>query len=258
MPPGPVRHNRPSFAQGRPEHGVVRLEVTKSGRRRVVPRRQAPSHPFLSTRPAGTEFPLASFRKATTARRSPGAAPLVTRLKAVGGRVTMGMWFKEWLRVGAVNAGLGNQGDAREQARSRNLLGIVLGVLLVLPGLGACTPAMPVSGEAGLPATVSPPAGPWPRELTSGDNTFSVFQPQYDRWEQGRLRRPVGGGGGEPSVAGAPVRGDLVHGPDPGRQGDAAGHARGPDCLQGRFPDRAGRRGRLRSRRSSAPSRRRR
>jgi hypothetical protein len=138
------------------------------------------------------------------------------------------MWFKEWLRVGAVIAcfgsllwllverdvglpallrsaawglvvwigcgliwlglqfGQGHQ-DAREQSRSRNLLGVVLCVLLVLPGLAACTPAMPVSGGAGLPATASPPAGPWPRELTSGDDTFSVFQPQYDRWEQGRL-----------------------------------------------------------------------
>src|SRR5258706_6598816 len=46
---------------------------------------------------------------------------------------------------------------------------------------------MRVSGEAALPARVEPPPGPWPRELTSGDNTFSIFQPQYDRWEQGRL-----------------------------------------------------------------------
>src|SRR5260370_13850130 len=46
---------------------------------------------------------------------------------------------------------------------------------------------MPVSGLAARPARVEPPPGPWPRELTSGDNTFSIFQPQFERWEQGRL-----------------------------------------------------------------------
>ena len=98
----------------------------------------------------------------------------------------MGSWFREWLRVGAVVALLGRK-NAREQWRSRRLLGVVLCVLLVAPGLAACTTAMPVSGQAALPAMVEPPAGPWPRELTSGDNTFSIFQPQYERWEQGRL-----------------------------------------------------------------------
>src|SRR6266446_5825525 len=134
----------------------------------------------------------------------------------------MGMSFGEWLRVGAAMAFLGSvlwllaeravdlpavlrsaawglvvwigcgliwlglqygQGheDACTQWRSRKRLGVVLCVLLVLPGLAACTTAMSVSGEVALPA------GPWPRELTSGDNTFSIFQPQYDRWEQGRL-----------------------------------------------------------------------
>src|ERR1700730_13895817 len=140
----------------------------------------------------------------------------------------MGMWFREWLRVGAVIACLGSllwllaerdvglpallrsaawglvvwigcgliwlglqygQGhaDARGQWRRGKLLGVALGVLLVLPGLAACTTAMPISGAAALPGMVEPPAGPWPRELTSGDNTFSIFQPQYERWEQGRL-----------------------------------------------------------------------
>src|SRR3984893_11249753 len=140
----------------------------------------------------------------------------------------MGMWFREWLRVGAVIACLGSllwllaerdvglpallrsaawglvvwmvsgliwlgrqdgQGhaDARAQGRRRKLLGVALGVLLVLPGLAACTPPMRVSGAAALPAMVEPPAGPWPRPLTSGDNTFSIFQPQYDHWGQGRL-----------------------------------------------------------------------
>jgi hypothetical protein len=98
----------------------------------------------------------------------------------------MGSWFREWLRVGAVVALLGVE-NAREQWRSWKGRGVILCVLLVLPGLAACTPAMPVSGEAARPAMVEPPAGPWPRELTSGDNTFSIFQPQYERWEQGRL-----------------------------------------------------------------------
>src|SRR5260370_35918108 len=46
---------------------------------------------------------------------------------------------------------------------------------------------MPVSGLAARAGRVGPPPGPWPGELPSGDNTFSIFQPQYDRWEQGRL-----------------------------------------------------------------------
>src|SRR6266849_5408879 len=41
------------------------------------------------------------------------------------------------------------------------------------------------------------------------------------------------------------VRRDLVHRPDRGRQGSAHGRARGRDHLEGRFPDGAGRRGRL-------------
>src|SRR6266436_5063775 len=95
-----------------------------------------------------------------------------------------------WIGCGLIWLGLQyGQGhaDARTQWRSRKRLGVILCVLLVLPGLAACTTAMPVSGEAALPARVEPPPGPWPRELTSGDNTFSIFQPQYDRWEQGRL-----------------------------------------------------------------------
>ena len=140
----------------------------------------------------------------------------------------MGLWLREWLRVGALIAVLGSllwllaegdvglpallrsaawglvvwvgcgliwlglqygqaHADARERWRSRRPLGVILCALLVAPGLAACTTAMPVSGEAALPAMVERPAGPWPRELTSGDQTFSIFQPQYDRWEQGRL-----------------------------------------------------------------------
>ncbi len=70
--------------------------------------------------------------------------------------------------------------------RSRKLLVVVLCVLLVLPVLAACAPVMAASDEA-PPAMGEPSADPWPRQLTSGDNTFSIFQPQYDRWEQGRL-----------------------------------------------------------------------
>src|SRR5258705_3837125 len=167
----------------------------------------------------------------------------------------MGMWFREWLRVGAVIACLGSllwllaerdvglpallrsaawglvvwigcgliwlglqygQGhaDARGQWRRRKLLGVILCVLLVLPGLAACTTAMPVSGEAALPAMVEPPAGPWPRELTSGDNTFSIFQPQYDRWEQGRLDGPSAGAGQSPASPGPPDRVSWFTGPN--------------------------------------------
>src|ERR1700738_621970 len=111
-----------------------------------------------------------------------GGLPAVLRSAAWGVVVWIGcglIWLG--LRYGQGHA------DARAQWRSRRRLGVVLGVLLVLPGLAACTPAMPVSGEAALPAMVEPPAGPWPRQLTSGDNTFSIFQPQYDHWGQGRL-----------------------------------------------------------------------
>src|SRR5258705_923276 len=130
----------------------------------------------------------------------------------------MGMWFRQWLRVGVVIACLGSllwllaerdvglpallrsaawglvvwvgcgliwlglqygQGheDAREQWRSRKVLGVVLCLLLVLPGLAACTPAMPVSGEAGLPATGGPPAGPWPPRPPHRGKTVSGFPP---------------------------------------------------------------------------------
>ena len=37
------------------------------------------------------------------------------------------------------------------------------------------------------PAAAEPTNDAWPRELTSKDSTFSIFQPQYDRWDQARL-----------------------------------------------------------------------
>src|SRR5216683_7304163 len=64
---------------------------------------------------------------------------------------------------------------------------LVGGVVAVLLGLAGCTPAMPVSEEAPRPAMVEAPEDSWPRRFTSGDITFSIFQPQYERWEQGRL-----------------------------------------------------------------------
>ncbi len=60
-----------------------------------------------------------------------------------------------WIGCGLIWLGLQyGQGhaDARTQWRSRKRLGVVLCVLLVLPGLAACTTAMSVSGEVALPA----------------------------------------------------------------------------------------------------------
>src|SRR5229473_4136903 len=70
---------------------------------------------------------------------------------------------------------------------SRRVLAALLSVLLLAPGLTACTTAMPATGEAVGPIATDPTEDAWPRELVSGDNTFSIFQPQYERWEQGRL-----------------------------------------------------------------------
>src|SRR6266850_279600 len=63
----------------------------------------------------------------------------------------------------------------------------LLGLLLLMPVLAACTTAMPAPGEPMGPAAAEPTNDAWPRELTSKDSTFSIFQPQYDRWDQGRL-----------------------------------------------------------------------
>jgi hypothetical protein len=66
----------------------------------------------------------------------------------------------------------------------RKALSTVLYVLLVLPGLVACSTAAMTSDGPPAEAIID---DPWPRQLVSGGNTFSVFQPQYERWEQGRL-----------------------------------------------------------------------
>ena len=67
------------------------------------------------------------------------------------------------------------------------LFAVLLGALLVAPSFAACTTASPpIPPEMG--SVVSGPSEDgWPRVLTSGDNTFSIFQPQYERWDQGRL-----------------------------------------------------------------------
>src|SRR3989454_11673084 len=58
-------------------------------------------------------------------------------------------------------------------------------MLLVLPGLAGCTSGMSALGEP--PAASDLNVDPWPRQLASGDDTFSLFQPQYESWDQGRL-----------------------------------------------------------------------
>ena len=67
----------------------------------------------------------------------------------------------------------------------RQALSTLFLMLLIWPGLVGCTPAMPAVGA--LTADSDLNVDPWPRQLTSGDNTFSVFQPQYESWDQGRL-----------------------------------------------------------------------
>jgi hypothetical protein len=70
---------------------------------------------------------------------------------------------------------------------TRRVLAAFFCALLVAPALTACTSAMPAPGEAMGPAASEQPGDEWPRQLTIGNETFSIFQPQYERWEQGRL-----------------------------------------------------------------------
>jgi hypothetical protein len=60
-----------------------------------------------------------------------------------------------------------------------------LSLTLVLPGLAGCTSGMSALDES--PAASDVDVDPWPRQLASGDNTFSLFQPQYESWDQGWL-----------------------------------------------------------------------
>ena len=67
------------------------------------------------------------------------------------------------------------------------MLAVLLSALLVAPSLAACTTARPpIPPEMG-PVAGDPPEDAWPRQLVGGDATFSIFQPQYERWEQGHL-----------------------------------------------------------------------
>src|SRR3989454_11560695 len=75
----------------------------------------------------------------------------------------------------------------------RRALFALLFMLLVLPGLAGCTSGTSALGEA--PAASDVDVDPWPRQLASGDNTFSVFQPQYESWDQGRLSGRAAGAG---------------------------------------------------------------
>jgi len=73
---------------------------------------------------------------------------------------------------------------------TRKMLGAFIGMVLLMPSLAACTTALPAGEEAAMGPAAGrplPPDDAWPREVASGNNTFSIFQPQYDRWEQGRL-----------------------------------------------------------------------
>jgi hypothetical protein len=67
----------------------------------------------------------------------------------------------------------------------KQALSVLCLLLLIWPGLAGCTPAVSAVGEP--PAASDLNVDPWPRQLTSGDNTLSVFQPQYESWDQGRL-----------------------------------------------------------------------
>src|SRR5713101_4141963 len=58
-------------------------------------------------------------------------------------------------------------------------------MLLVLPGLAGCTSGVSALGEPLAASDLN--VDPWPRQLASGDDTFSLFQPQYESWDQGRL-----------------------------------------------------------------------
>ncbi len=68
----------------------------------------------------------------------------------------------------------------------KKALSALLCVLFLVPSLAACSSAMRAEAEPPGDATAVA-ADPWPRQLVSGGTTFSVFQPQYERWEQGRL-----------------------------------------------------------------------
>ena len=70
---------------------------------------------------------------------------------------------------------------------SQRMLAALLCVLLLAPGLAACATVLSPTGEVIESAANEQPDDAWPRQLTDGNETFSIFQPQYERWGQGRL-----------------------------------------------------------------------
>ena len=73
---------------------------------------------------------------------------------------------------------------------STKALSTLLCAFLLCPSLTSCTAMAPALAQP--PAQPAQPAGapvtdPWPRQLASEDNTFSIFQPQYERWQGNRL-----------------------------------------------------------------------
>jgi hypothetical protein len=70
---------------------------------------------------------------------------------------------------------------------SQRMLAALLCVLLLAPGLAACATVLSPTGEVIGSAANEQPDDAWPRQLTDGNETFSIFQPQYERWGQGRL-----------------------------------------------------------------------
>src|SRR6266478_2524936 len=73
----------------------------------------------------------------------------------------------------------------RSDRWKRRALFALFFMLLVLPELAGCTSGVSALGEP--PAASDLNVDPWPRQLASGDDTFSLFQPQYESWDQGRL-----------------------------------------------------------------------
>ena len=60
---------------------------------------------------------------------------------------------------------------------------LVFGLLLL--GVSGCAPTTSSLDDAVALADVD--VDPWPRQVTSANRTFSVFEPQYERWEQQQL-----------------------------------------------------------------------
>jgi hypothetical protein len=72
-------------------------------------------------------------------------------------------------------------------ARRRKTVGSFgLFFVLLLIGAAGCAPITTTDVDDVL-AVTGVDRDPWPRQLTSGDHTFSLFEPQYERWERQQL-----------------------------------------------------------------------